>query len=296
MVAPLVQDDIYLVTQSGDLQLVAQGAALPFPALGVSVNESLSVPEDAFEKPLRLSVELVAGAERRPLFRDHWDLAMVTKGSPLRLEYAYDANQVFHLELKLAQFPESLPFQTRIENPLSHVVNPNRQQEEIDRLEEEYRQDPRKAEDLVPRIAELCAELGQHDKAIGLVRALLRQANRPVAWLINRQAMYEEARGNAAAAICGYEEAAPAYQTLKLRIRQHLKTDLDVTTQAQHVLASFGEPAALDNWELGWYICAADLADDREARQLATQLRRALNQTGAVDAGGVRPDMCRAPE
>ena len=335
VVAPLVQDDIYLVTQSGDLQLVAQGAALPFPALGVSVNESLSVPEDAFEKPLRLSVELVAGAERRPLFRDHWDLAMVTKGSPLRLEYAYDANQVFHLELKLAQFPESLPFQTRIENPLSHVVNPNRQQEEIDRLEEEYRQDPRKAEDLVPRIAELCAELGQHDKAIGLVRALLRQANRPVAWLLNRQAMYEEARGNAAAALRGYEEAAkastkwggplfnlallherqrdygaalraidravqtedaPAYQTLKLRIRQHLKTDLDVTTQAQHVLASFGEPAALDNWELGWYICAADLADDREARQLATQLRRALNQTGAVDAGGVRPDMCRAPE
>lgn len=335
VIAPLVQDDIYLVTQNGDLQLVAQGAPLPFPAVGVSVNDSLSVPEDAFEKPLRLSVELVAGKERRPLFRDHWDMAMVSKGSPLRLEYAYDANQVFHLALKLADFPESVVFQASIENPLSHVVNPNKQQEEIDRLEEEYRQDPRKAEDLMPRIAELCADLGQHDKAIGLVRALLRQANRPVAWLLNRQAMYEDARGNQPAAIRGYEEAgkasskwggplfnlallherkrdydaalraveravqaedAPAYQALKLRIRKQVHSDLNVTAQAKVVLTSFGGPAALNDWELGWYIYAADIANDRKAKEAGTERRRSLKQTGLQDAGGVRPDMCRALE
>lgn len=335
VIDPVVQDDIYLVTKNGDLQLVAQGAPLPFPAVGVSTNDSLSVPEDAFEKPLRLSVELVAGSERRPLFRDHWDMPMVSKGSPLRLEYAYDENQVFHLALKLAQFPESVVFQASIENPLSHVVNPNKQQEEIDRLEEECRQDPRKVEDLMPRIAELCADLGQHDKAIGLVRALLRQANRPVAWLLNRQAMYEDARGNQPAAIRGYEEAgkasskwggplfnlallhekqrdygaalraieraiqaedAPAYQALKLRIRKHLKTDLDVTAQAKAVLASFGGPAALNDWELGWYIYAADIAHDRQAKDAGTQLRRALRQTGSMDTDGVRPDMRRTLE
>ncbi len=335
VIAPLVQDDIYLVTQGGDLQLVTQGAALPCPAVGVSINDSLSVPEDAFAKPLRLSVELVAGKERRPLYRGHWDMTMVSKGSPLRLEYAYDANQVFHLELKLAQFPESVVFKASIENPLSHVVNPNKQQEEIDRMEEEYRQDTRKGDDLMPRIAELCADLGQHDKAIGLVRGLLRQANRPVAWLLNRQAMYEDARGNQPAAIRGYEEAgtasikwggplfnlallcekqrdypaalraveraiqaqdAPAYQTLKLRIRKHLKSDLDVTAQAKVVLASFGLPATLNDWELGWYICAAELARDGQAKQAGVEARRALLNPGAEDDGGVRPDMRRIAE
>ena len=335
VIDPVVQDDIYLVTQNGDLRLAARGATLPFPAVGVSINDSLSVPEDAFETPLRLSVELVAGSERRPLFRDHWDMTMVRKGSPLRLEYAYDENQVFHLELKLAQFPESVVFQASIENPLSHVVNPNKQQEEIDRLEEEYRQNPRRAEELMPRVAELCADLGQHDKAIGLVRALLRQANRPLAWLLNRQAMYEDARGNQPAAVRGYEEAgkassnwggplfnlallheklrdypaalraidraiyaqdAPAYQALKLRIRKHLKSDLDVTTQAKAVLASFGGPAALNDWELGWYIYAADTAHDRQAKDAGVQLRRSLKQTGSMDSSGVRPDMRRTLE
>lgn len=335
VIAPMVQDDIYLVTQNGDLQLVAQGAPLPFPAVGVATNNSLSVPGDAFGKPLRLSVELVAGLERRPLFRDHWDMAMVSKGSPLRLEYTYDANQVFHLALKLADFPESVVFEANIENPLSHVVNPNQQQEEIDRLEEECRQDPRKVEELMPRVAELCADLGQHDKAIGLVRALLRKANRPLAWLLNRQAMYEDARGNQPAAVRGYEEAgkaavrwggplfnlallhekqrdypaalraidravlaqdAPAYQALRLRIRKHLSAVLDVTAQAKVVLVSFGGPTTLNDWELGWYIYAADIANDRQAREAGIAARRALNQTGVADSGGVRPDMCRALE
>jgi tetratricopeptide (TPR) repeat protein len=198
-----------------------------------------------------------------------------------------------------------------------------------------YRQDTRKGDDLMPRIAELCADLGQHDKAIGLVRGLLRQANRPVAWLLNRQAMYEDARGNQPAAIRGYEEAgtasikwggplfnlallcekqrdypaalraieraiqaqdAPAYQTLKLRIRKHLKSDLDVTAQAKVVLASFGLPATLNDWELGWYICAAELARDGQAKQAGVEARRALLNPGAEDDGGVRPDMRRIAE
>lgn len=330
IVAPVVQDDIYLVTQRGDLKLVAQGAALPFPAVGVACNDSLSVPEDAFEQPLRLSVELVAGAERRPLFSGHWDMSMVRKGSPLRMEYAYDENQVLRLELKLADFPESVVFQASIENPLSHVVNPNRTQEEIDRLEEEYRRDPRKAEELMPRIAELCADLGQHDKAIGMVRALLRQANRPVAWLLNRQAMYEEARGNQAAAMRDYEvagnasrdwggpffnlallhekqgeydaalraidraiqlEDSPPHQTLKLRIQKHLQADMKTKVKAKNLITSYGEPDGLNDWELGWFIYAADIAGDQHAKEAGTQLRRTRRQTGPADSCGVRPDM-----
>lgn len=329
VVNPVAQDDIYLVTQSGDLKLLAQGTTLPFPAEGVAGNDSLSVPEDAFEQPLQVSVELVAGAERRPLFRDHWDIPMVRRGSPLRLEYAYDENQVLRLELKLADFPESVRFRARIENPLSHVVNPNRTQEDIDRLEEEYRRDPSQAEELMPRIAELCADLGQHDKAIGLVRALLRKANRPVAWLLNRQAMYEDARGNRTAAMRDYEEAArasrdwggplfnlallhdrqqdyatalrvidraiqqqdsPAYQTLKLRIGKNLRTSQHTRAQASRILADFGDPADLDDWELGWYIAAADLAGNKDARDAATNERRRQRGHGL----GI-PDRCGKP-
>jgi molecular chaperone DnaK len=331
VVNPVAQDDIYLVTEGGDLKLLAQGTTLPFPAEGLAGNDSLSVPEDAFEQPLQLSVELVAGAERRPLFRDHWDFPMVRRGSPLRLEYGYDENQVLRLELKLADFPESVPFRARIENPLSHVVNPNRTQEDIDRLEEEYRRDPSQADDLMPRIAELCADLGQHEKAISLVRALLRQANRPVAWLLNRQAMYEDARGNRTAAIRDYEEAArasrdwggplfnlallherqqdyatalsvidraiqqqdspsPAYQTLKLRIKRNARTGQRAQTEARRILSDFGDPADLDDWELGWYIAAADLAGNKDARDAATNERRRQRGHGV----GI-PDRCGKP-
>lgn len=329
IVDPVAQDDIYLVTQGGYLQLLAQGVPLPFPTDGVARNDSLSVPEDAFEQAVELSVELVAGAERRLLFRDHWDVAMVRRGSPLRLEYAYDENQVFHLQLKLADFPESVPFTARIENPLSHVVNPNRTQEEIDRLEEEYRRDPQQADELMPRIAELCADLGQHDKAIGLVRALLRKANRPVAWLLNRQAMYEDARGNRPAAMRDYEEAArnsgdwagplfnlallherqhdyaaalraieraiqredtPPYQTLKLRISKRLHAGKQNRSVADRIVADFGNPEDLDEWELGWYIAAADLANNKPAGDSARNIRRQRGRgLGAADRCGKPP-------
>jgi len=329
VVCPVAQDDIYLVTKGGYLQLLTQGAPLPFPPEGVASNDSLSVPEDAFEHALELSVELVAGAERRLLFRDHWDIAMVRRGSPLHLEYSYDENQVFHLQLKLADFPESAPFQARIENPLSHVVNPNRTQEEIDRLEEEYRRDPQQADELMPRIAELCADLGQHDKAIGLVRALLRKTNRPVAWLLNRQAIYEEARGNRQAALRDYEEAAkasrdwagplfnlallherqhdyaealrvieraiqrddtPPYQTLKLRISKRLQTGKQNRSVAARILADFGSPEDLDEWELGWYIAAADLANNKPAGDSARNIRRQRGKgIGVADHCGKPP-------
>lgn len=217
IIEPAAQDDIYLRTSGADIKLVARGASLPCPADGLASFDGLTVPAHAFDAPLRMAVELVAGQERRPLFRDTWTLTMVNQGTPLRLEYSYDENQVFTLELRLADMPESVPFRATMENPLSHVVNPNKTQEEIDRLEEEYRSDPTQAEALIPKIAELCAELGQHEKAVGQVRTLLRQLNRPVPWLLNRQANYEDARGNGATAITTYEQAAQAAQAARSR-------------------------------------------------------------------------------
>ena len=215
--------------------------------------------------------------------------------------------------------PESVPFQATMENPLSHVVNPNKTQEEIDRLEEEYRNDTGRSEDLMPKIAELCAELGQHEKAVGLVRALLRQINRPVPWLLNRQANYEDALGNHAAAVATYELAAqaagaswsgplfnlallhfrrreykralvvvdrtiaieddPPSQILKLRILKAMRPGDDVGPVARKTLQRFAAPKELQDWQLHWLLRAAELAGDDSAKKAAEDERRARRNT-----------------
>lgn len=320
IIEPAAQDDIYLRTSGEDIQLIPRGVPLPYPAEGVASIDALTVPAGALDAPLHLAVELVAGQERRPLFRDTWLLAMVAQGTPLRLEYSYDENQVFALELKLANMPESLPYQATMENPLSHVVNPNQTQEEIDRLEEEYRGDTSKAEELMPKIAELCAKLGQHEKAVGLVKTLLRQLNRPVPWLLNRQAIYEEARGNQTAAIAAYELATqnansqwnvalfnlallhyrkrdydralaainraiasdddPPSQSLKLCILNGLHPDHDHSPAARKLLRRFAKPDKLEDWELHWVLRAAEVADDEAAKKAVDDERRARRNSG----------------
>ena len=320
IIEPAAQDDIYLRTSGEDIQLIPRGAPLPYPAEGVASIDALSVPAGALDAPLHLAVELVAGQERRPLFRDTWLLAMVAQGTPLRLEYSYDENQVFALELKLANMPESLPYQATMENPLSHVVNPNQAQEEIDRLEEEYRGDNSKAEELIPKIAELCSELGQHEKAVGLMRTLLRQLNRPVPWLLNRQAMYEEARGNQATAITTYELSAqaagtswsgplfnlallhyrkreyeralaainraiaveddPPSQALKLCILKGQRPADDVAGAARKTLRRFAAPGKLEDWQLHWMLRVAEMADDESAKKAVEDERRARRNSG----------------
>jgi molecular chaperone DnaK (HSP70) len=325
IIEPAAQDDIFLRTSGEDMKLVARGTALPYPAEGTASIDALTVPAGGFDAPLPLAVELVAGPERRPLFRDTWLLTMVSEGTPLRLEYSYDENQVFTLELKLANMPESLPFRASMENPLSHVVNPNKTQEDIDRLEEEFRNDNSKSEDLIPKIAELCAELGQHEKAVGLVRTLLRQLNRPAPWLLNRQAIYEEARGNHAAAIATYELAAqtagtswsgplfnlaflhfrqrdydralavinraiaaeddPSSQILKLRILKAMRPNDEVGAAARKTLRRFAVPKKLQNWELHWLLHAAELAGDDATKKAVEDERRTRRSSGQRAAG-----------
>jgi molecular chaperone DnaK (HSP70) len=319
------QDDIYLRTSGKDIKLVPRGDNLPYPAEGSASYTDLTVPANAFDAPLHLAVELVAGPERRPLFRGTWPLTMVSKGTPLLLNYSYDANQVFALELKLANMPESMPFRAAMENPLSHVVNPNKTQEEIDRLEEEYRKDTHRSEELIPKIAELCAELGQHEKAVGLVRTLLRQLNRPVPWLLNRQAIYEEARGNLATAIASYEQAAQAAnatwsgplfnlallhfrqrdharavaainraiavddnapsQTLKLCTLKAMRPADDLASLARKTLRCFDAPKELKDYELHWLLRAAELAGDDLMQKAVADERRARRNRGQPVTG-----------
>ena len=147
--------------------------------------------------------------------------------------------------------------------------------------------------------------------------------------------MYEEARGNQAAAICGYEEAgnasrdwggpffnlallhekqgeydaalrtidraiqredSPPYQTLKLRIQKHLQADMKTKVKAKKLITSYGEPDALNDWELGWFVVATDLADDKQAKDAAAQIRRTRREAGLTVSDGVLPDIRGAKE
>ncbi len=325
IIEPAAQDDIYLRTSGEDIKLVPRGATLPYPTEGTASFTSLTMPANAFDAPLHLAVELVAGAERRPLFRGIWQLLMVTQGTPLLLTYSYNESQVFSFEMKLANMPESQPFQGTMENPLSHVVNPNETQEKIDHLEEEYRNDPSRYEELMPKITELCAELGQHEKAVGLVQNLLRKLNQPMPWLLNRQAIYEAARGNQASAITAYEQAAQATgaswngplfnlaslhfrqceyeralaaikraiavdddapsQALRLCILKAMRPADDMRAAARKALRRFAAPKELEDYALYWLARVAELADDDAVQKAVADERRARRNKGQHPTG-----------
>jgi tetratricopeptide (TPR) repeat protein len=141
--------------------------------------------------------------------------------------------------------------------------------------------------------------------------------------------MYEEARGNRTAAMRDYEEAArnsgdwagplfnlallherqhdyaaalraieramqrddtPPYQTLKLRISKRLHAGQQNRSVADRIVADFGNPEDLDEWELGWYIAAADLANNKPAGDSARNIRRQRGKgIGAADRCGKPP-------
>lgn len=305
LVEVVAQDDISIATNQGEQALVRRGAVLPCEGVF-----ELAVPETAWSEPLDLRLELRAGREKRLLFTGNWMLTPpVRQGQPLRLCYRYDENQVFDFRLQLAEFPESPSYEGRVENPLSHVVNPNAAQERIDELEEICRGDPARVDTLMSEVVDLCGELKQYDKAIAHLRALMRRANRPDPYLLNRQAMLEEARGNTPGAVRNYQEAArfsggwggplfnlalllhrrrdyeaalsaleramqreerAPYRTLALRIRR-AQTGADVAEDARALLYDFDPLDALSDWELGWYRAAASLAGDAEAQRRARE-------------------------
>ncbi|MEF8716216.1 MAG: hypothetical protein V5B44_00175 [Candidatus Accumulibacter necessarius] len=82
-----------------------------------------------------------------------------------------------------------------------------------------------------------------------------------------------------------------AYQILKLRIRKHLKANVETKSKAVLILKDFGDPVNLDDWELGWFIAAADLAGDKHASEAGRRIRQSRKSAGPVDSGGLRPDM-----
>jgi molecular chaperone DnaK (HSP70) len=205
-------DRIAIQTAAGPVELVPRGARLPWPSDGgMAQNLALRVPTSAAKKGVELRIELVAGDESRLLLREVIELIGVKKGDPLLIEYRLDENQVLEFSLRLADQPDARPFETRIENPLSNVVNPHEVRLKIQQTEEELRTGQiaaARVPDVIVQLARDYAELQQIDKALDYLSRALRMKNRPDAYILTLMGIYYGNRGDHARQEKFYRESA----------------------------------------------------------------------------------------
>ena len=297
-------DAIRIRTGRGALTLVEQGVELPFPANGWSENRELEVPRTSVDESVPLRVELCDSTDRT-LFAAQWELEpMVSKGDALLLRHRMDENQVFHVEMSLADESERPGFEQEIENPLTNVVNANAKRDRVLELEERMRtgglsSDAKRS--TVVEIADLEVELGRYERAL----LLLREAGgrEPDLWLLNSMAIvcgrmgddgreekyYLQAARTDASSFAplfnlalakrrrGDDDAALKYVEKALAVSRRPPTfvllalleekrgDLAARDRALEAAFECFEPLPLlDEWELGWYMTGAKLARDQD--------------------------------
>jgi molecular chaperone DnaK len=182
---------------------------------------------------------------------------------------------------------------------------------------------PQERRNVVMELAKDCAEIRQYEKAISRLSELLRQRNEPDAYVINRMALYcgymgdvareerlyaeasvadptwsgpwfnlallmrkqkrlEEAKHAIDMAI-GLEEDAPSY-VLMSQIVRDMGKDFAVKEFLDIAWRRFPKPVELDDWELGWYITASDMLDDKDAA-VAAKEERSRRKVRIVPAG-----------
>ena len=297
-------DAICIRTGRGPLTLVEQGAELPFPRSGWNENRDLEVPRTSVDETVPLRVELCDSTDRT-LFAAQWTLEpMVSKGDSLLLRHRMDENQVFHVELSLADEPDRAGFDRVIENPLTNVVNANAKRDKVLELEERMRSGGLSAEakrSTVVEIADLEVDLGRYERAFQLLSEASGQE--PDLWLLNRMAIVcgrmgdharEEKYYLQAARIdpssstplfnlalakrrVGDDEAAVHYVEKALAIRRRPATfvlralleekrnDLESRDRSLEAAFEYFEPLPLlDDWELAWYSTGAKLARNQD--------------------------------
>ncbi len=192
LVRPVCHDDICFQTQRGPVVLVPSGAELPYPPDGgYERRTDFKAPETVkagLEGNIR--VQVVAGKEQRSLFERIWKIkGPVKKGARLWLDFRFDENQV--LDLRMGKEGDGSAFEATLENPLTHVVNPNATKARIEDLEEELRtrkiprdEMPAKFEEL----ADLHRKIRQYEKALAYYGRALQLLSDPPAYLLNRMA------------------------------------------------------------------------------------------------------------
>jgi molecular chaperone DnaK (HSP70) len=193
---------------------------------------------------------------------------------------------------------------------------------------------PQERRNVVMNLADDCAELRQYEKAIAKLSELLRQRNEPDANIINRMALYcgymgdavreeklyaeasvadptlsapwfnmalllkrqkrlDEAKHAIDMAIGLDEESAPEY-ILKAQIVRDLGKDFAVKEFLEMGWIRFSETADMNDWELGWFITAADMKGNKETLESARE-ERSRRKAGGIeirrDVQGMLPAM-----
>lgn len=307
LIQPIIQDDLYLQVENGDLKLIEKGSSLPFPNDDWAMINAIAVPQNTLEKTISIDFKFVAGMEKRLIGHGVMEgIRGVPQGTRIVLKYKFDENQVFHAYAKLQDFEESAELHLRVENPISNIVNPNKQIEERDLLLEELQANPDSWEEILPDLARACAKLGYYKQAITYLKNYQRRVGEPNTWALNLQAIYEERRGNNKAAIECYEAAANVddingipcfnlalammksddcqnalvwvnkalnreddapFKVLRLQIQKKLGYELDYIAEAKKIIGEFNKLEVLDNWEFYWYETASNIVGDDTAKQ-----------------------------
>lgn len=183
-------DQIAIRTASGLSTLVPAGAPLPYPRTGVLVNRDLALPRTSMVgEALRVEVVAGSGPDERLVFRELWQIpATVNLGDRLELSFRLDENQVLDLSLTLADSTDTPPFSKRAENPISHVINPQVERQQIAEKEEDIRAGripPERLADEMTALGKAYGQLGQKEKAIEYLKDALRRKGSPDADMLN---------------------------------------------------------------------------------------------------------------
>jgi len=192
LVQPICHDDICFQTRRGPVVLIPSRAELPYPSDGgYERRTDFKAPENVkagAEGSIR--VQVIAGEEQRSLFEELWAIkGPVKKGASLWLDFRFDENQV--LDLRMGKAGDESAFEATLENPLTHVVNPNATKARIEDLEEELRNRKVPRDEMTGKfeeLADLYRKIRQYEKALAYYARALQLLPNPPAYLLNRMA------------------------------------------------------------------------------------------------------------
>ena len=329
VIQPVTSDKITIQTHNGPIELIPSGVTLPYPADGGwAEDHRLVIPQTRLDEAIHLRVE-VRNSSDAVLMCSSWKIQPpVIQGTPLLLRYRMDRNQVLHVRLSLPHDPHQ-NFEYTLENPLTHVVNPNAKREKIDDLEERMRTKGIPAAQqraTVEEIALLYADLGQREHALSLLSSLLRTG--PSLNILNRMGIVSGEMGDTEREEKCYREAAkvsrsgtplfnlalsqrrqgklqvaletineaiareadPPYLVLKAMLADSLKQSELRNDLLKQAFAQFDPVATLNDWELGWYLTGTQLTQDSSRQQEAeTERRRRRGKSQTIQDDSTLP-------
>lgn len=323
LVKPVCNESICIKTTTGLSELIPRGATVPYPDKEKwAESRHLAVPETSLGGPLPLRVEIVDSDERQ-LFCKIWNItSLVNKDDPIVLQYRMDENQVLNFRMFLSGEEAESVFEESIENPLTNVVNPEPKRVKILELEAELQKAKNLSKEIrlnkMEEAADLYKELGDKEKALAILKRVLKAKNGRDAGTLNRMGILCGSMGDYERQEKFYLEAARVSQwsgslfNLALAQREHGETqkakeslesaiereksapyyvlrallaedEKDNQTRDESLekaFSRFDPVSVLEEWEMYWYRKAATMAGDEEKLDEIKDEERKRKRTG----------------